>query len=119
MISLDLLWAGNISECRNKALQTMFTQIGIAEKAGSGADKILQGWKSQQWRQPNVQEITQPDRVQWTLPMVSLIPQESLDRLKIADEMEMLARIASPARESKQLSKTPMLANFTCRHLRL
>jgi ATP-dependent DNA helicase RecG len=83
LISLDRLWAGNISECRNKALQTMFTQIGIAEKAGSGVDKILQGWKSQQWRQPNVQEITQPDRVQWILPMVSLIPQESLDRLKI------------------------------------
>jgi ATP-dependent DNA helicase RecG len=82
LISLDRLWAGNISECRNKALQTMFTQIGIAEKAGSGVDKILQGWKSQQWRRPNVQELTQPDRVQWILPMVSLIPQESLDRLK-------------------------------------
>jgi ATP-dependent DNA helicase RecG len=82
LISLDRLWAGNISECRNKALQTMFTQIGIAEKAGSGVDKILQGWKSQQWRRPNVQETTQPDRVQWILPMVSLIPQESLDRLK-------------------------------------
>jgi len=84
LISLDRLWTGNISECRNKSLQTMFTQIGIAEKAGSGVDKILQGWKSQQWRRPNVQEQIQPDRVLWTLPMVSLIPEESLNRLKKA-----------------------------------
>ncbi|WP_411182318.1 hypothetical protein [Nitrosomonas sp. Is37] len=30
---------GNISECRNKWLQTMFMLIGAAEKAGSGVDK--------------------------------------------------------------------------------
>ena len=34
------------SVCRNKALQTMFMLLGSAEKAGSGADKIMQGWQS-------------------------------------------------------------------------
>jgi ATP-dependent DNA helicase RecG len=82
LISMDQLLHGNMSECRNKSLQTMFTMIGAAEKAGSGVDKIMTGWKSQHWQSPIIKERVQPDRVQWILPMVSLIPNESLDRLK-------------------------------------
>ncbi len=81
LISLDQLLLGNISECRNKSLQTMFTMIGAAEKAGSGVDKIRRGWSSQHWRSPIIKERVQPDRVIWTLPMISLIPKESLARL--------------------------------------
>lgn len=82
LISFDQLLHGNVSECRNKSLQTMFTMIGAAEKAGSGVDKILMGWGSQHWRFPMVREQMQPDRVLWILPMISLIPDESLMRLK-------------------------------------
>jgi ATP-dependent DNA helicase RecG len=82
LISLDQLLQGSVSECRNKSLQTMFTMIGAAEKAGSGIDKIRRGWSSQHWRSPTVRERVQPDRVSWTLPMMSLIPDESLARLK-------------------------------------
>ena len=82
LISFDQLLYGNVSECRNKSLQTMFTMIGAAEKAGSGVDKIRRGWNSQHWRSPMVKERMQPDRVLWILPMVSLIPAESLNRLK-------------------------------------
>ena len=60
----------------------MFTLIGAAEKAGSGVDKIRRGWNSQQWRSPIVREWMQPDRVLWILPMISLIPPESIARLK-------------------------------------
>lgn len=56
--------------------------IGTAEKAGSGVDKIRRGRKFQHWRTPSVRESMQPDRVQWTLPMISLIPEESLERLQ-------------------------------------
>ena len=82
LITMDQLLGGNISECRNRSLQTMFTMIGAAEKAGSGIDKILSGWSSQHWRQPIVRESVQPDRVLWTLPMISLLPEESLVRLR-------------------------------------
>lgn len=82
LISFDQLLRGNVSECRNKALQLMFMMIGAAEKAGSGVDKIRQGWQSQHWRFPMVRELMRPDRVQWLLPMVSLIPDESIERLK-------------------------------------
>ena len=81
LISFDQLLHGGVSECRNKSLQCMFMMIGGAEKAGSGVDKIRRGWQSQHWRTPAVREQMQPDRVQWMLPMVSLIPEESLARL--------------------------------------
>jgi len=82
LISIEQLLQGNMSECRNKSLQTMFTLMGAAEKAGSGIDKIRRGWNSQHWRSPMVREQVQPERVIWTLPMMSLIPEESLSRLK-------------------------------------
>jgi ATP-dependent DNA helicase RecG len=84
LISIEQLFQGNVSECRNKALQTMFMMIGACEKAGSGVDKILQGWQSQHWRLPIIDEQVRPDRVRWILPMFSLIPEESLTRLKQA-----------------------------------
>jgi ATP-dependent DNA helicase RecG len=82
LVSFDQLLRGNVSECRNKSLQTMFMLIGAAEKASSGVDKMRQGWASQHWRSPMVREQVQPDRVTWRLPMISLIPEESLTRLK-------------------------------------
>jgi len=82
LISFDQLLRGNISECRNKSLQTMFMMIGAGEKAGSGVDKIRRGWASQHWRDPIVTEQVQPDRVQWILPMISIIPEQSLERLR-------------------------------------
>ncbi|HSX10998.1 MAG TPA: RNA-binding domain-containing protein [Chlamydiales bacterium] len=83
LISLEQLLHGNVSECRNKSLQTMFTMIGAAEKAGSGIDKIRRGWNSQHWRSPMIRESMQPDRVLWTFPMMSLIPDKSLARLRL------------------------------------
>lgn len=44
LISIEQLLRGGISECRNKSLQLMFQMIGGGEKAGSGIDKIRQGW---------------------------------------------------------------------------
>ncbi len=82
LISLDQLLRGNVSECRNKYLQNMFMLIGAAEKAGSGIDKMRKGWRSQSWQLPVFHETTHPDRVYCQLPMISLIPPESMQRLK-------------------------------------
>ena len=73
-----------MSECRNKTLQGMFAMLGYGEKAGSGLDKIRQGWASQKWRWPLILEQHRPDRVILILPMVSLLPEESLSRLRAA-----------------------------------
>jgi ATP-dependent DNA helicase RecG len=82
LVSIEQLMTGGISECRNKSLQQMFLMIGGGERAGSGIDKIRQGWGSQQWRWPRIMQSMQPDRVKLVLPMVSLLPLESLERLK-------------------------------------
>ncbi len=51
-------------------------------KAGSGIDKIRQGWASQKWRWPLIEEQLKPDRVRLIMPMVSLLPEDSLTRLR-------------------------------------
>ena len=52
--------------------------------AGSGIDKIRQGWASQKWRWPLMLEEHRLDRVRLILPMISLMPEESLVRLRAA-----------------------------------
>jgi hypothetical protein len=51
LLGIEQIFAkGAVSECRNKTLQGMFATLGYGEKAGSGIDKIRQGWASQKWR---------------------------------------------------------------------
>jgi ATP-dependent DNA helicase RecG len=82
LVSFEQLLRGGLSECRNKSLQTMFLMIGGGERAGSGIDKIRQGWKSQHWRLPKIEESLEPDRVSVLLPMCSLLPEEAVERLR-------------------------------------
>ena len=73
LISMKQYYRGGESVCRNKYLQTMFMFLGSAEKAGSGADKILRGWEEQNWKKPYIQEISHPNKVELTMTMESLI----------------------------------------------
>ncbi|MBI5449774.1 MAG: putative DNA binding domain-containing protein [Gammaproteobacteria bacterium] len=82
LVSVEQYLAGGVSECRNKSLQQMFLMIGGGERAGSGTDKIRAGWRAQHWRAPRLEIRNEPDRIRLTLPMVSLIPAETLDRLR-------------------------------------
>ena len=123
LVSLERYLAGGVSECRNKSLQQMFLMIGCGERAGSGADKIRAGWRAQHWRAPRLEIRTEPDRVRLTLPMVSLIPTETLDRLRrefgsrvdalTAAEIEALAtadieRVVSNSRLQELLTEHPV-----------
>jgi ATP-dependent DNA helicase RecG len=123
LVSLEQYRRGGISECRNKALQKMFSMIGGGERAGSGVDKIRTGWNSRQWRTPWISLNTNPNRVQLSLPMTSLIPDEVLAELKkefgnalghlTPDEIQALAtaRIeggVSNARLQELISKHPV-----------
>jgi ATP-dependent DNA helicase RecG len=83
LVSLEQYYQGGISECRNTILSNMFMLIGSAEKAGSGVDKIMQGWESSHWRRPYLNIEERPDRVQLELPMFSMIGQNTLDELHI------------------------------------
>ncbi len=82
LVSLEQYYRGGESECRNKSLQKMFMFIGGSEQAGSGVEKILQGWKLAHFRQPAVTERSKPEKVELTLPLVSLLSDEVVAGLK-------------------------------------
>nr|WP_297975699.1 RNA-binding domain-containing protein [uncultured Bacteroides sp.] len=84
LVSKLQYYNGGDSVCRNKALQTMFMMLGTAEKAGSGVDKILKGWREQNWRVPIVETKCQPDRVVLTMRMETVMDDEVKDKLVAA-----------------------------------
>lgn len=58
----------------------MFVQLGIGEKAGSGADIIVKGWKDNGWKNPLMEEKEHPDRVVLTLSFEKAKAVESLSQ---------------------------------------
>ena len=82
LVSKDQYYTGGESVCRNKALQKMFAIIGVAEKAGSGTDKIMKGWRDANWRSPNVEETLEPDKVVLSMPMETLLSENAKVKLE-------------------------------------
>ncbi|HEX6123704.1 MAG TPA: RNA-binding domain-containing protein [Ktedonobacterales bacterium] len=76
-----LVLAGGMSDCRNRNLQKMFQLIGVSEQAGSGFPKILRAWREQQWRAPLLSEDVETEHTTLRMPMISLLPQETIDEL--------------------------------------
>ena len=73
LVSKQQFYEGGDSVCRNQSLQKMFMMLGRAEKAGSGADKIISGWKESNWKSPNIEEKNRPDKVVLTMPLISIL----------------------------------------------
>ncbi len=69
LISVEDFYAGSQSLCRNPILQKFFIQLGIGEKAGSGADFIVKGWQNNQLARPLLEEKVQPDVVTLTFQL--------------------------------------------------
>lgn len=82
LVSKAQYYLGGDSVCRNKALQKMFMLIGFSEKAGSGVNKIIKGWREANWQKPYIEEFSRPDKVELTLPMTSLLPDDTVIKLK-------------------------------------
>ena len=72
LISVEDFYAGSQSLCRNPILQKFFIQLGIGEKAGSGADFIVKGWQDNKWSRPQLEEKVQPDVVTLTFQLKEL-----------------------------------------------
>lgn len=84
LISMRQYYEGGASICRNKALQKMFSLIGGAEQAGSGAGKIVKGWESAHWTRPYLSLQDEPDRVALELEMESILSGQAQERLRQA-----------------------------------
>ncbi len=82
LVSPSQFYEGGMSETRNPALQRMFGLIGKSDKAGSGVDKILKGWREANWRSPYIEETGRPDKVELFMPMETLIDDDVVAELK-------------------------------------
>ena len=81
LVSKQQFYEGGDSVCRNLSLQKMFMMLGKAEKAGSGADIIISGWKESNWNSPNLEEKNRPDKVILTLPLISILDDKVKEEL--------------------------------------
>lgn len=81
LVSKQQFYEGGDSVCRNLSLQKMFMMFGKAEKAGSGADKIVSGWKRTNWGAPNLEEKTRPDKVVLRMPLTSILDERIQEEL--------------------------------------
>lgn len=108
LVSRRQFFEGGISQCRNLAIQTMFMMLGPADKAGSGGDKIMEGWRKNGWVSPMLVENSQPDRVVISLSMHSLIQDDIREELhsrygdlmkKCDNDMYLVAALALTERE--------------------
>ncbi len=89
LVSLEEYFDGHSSICRNPLLQKMFVFIGIGEKAGSGADTILKGWRDNNWIDPIVFTNFNPDSTEITL---------SVEKLTETSDKQAINRVASDKR---------------------
>ena len=74
---------GGRTDCRNRSIQRMFSLIGVGEQAGSGVPRVLEHWKSQHYRAPELKESVEPEETTIRLRTVSLLPEETLTELRM------------------------------------
>lgn len=73
---------GGTSDCRNRNLQRMFSLIGLGEQAGSGIPRVVENWRTQHYRFPELWEARDPDSTLMRLRTVSLLPDQTLEELR-------------------------------------
>ena len=81
-IPIEKALEGGHSDCRNRSLQKMFSLIGLGEQAGSGVPRVLENWKSQHYRLPEMWESDDPEATLMRLRTVSLLPESTLKDLR-------------------------------------
>ena len=70
------IYEGGNSKARNPKIQTMLRMIGYGDNVGSGFPAILDAWKGEKWRQPDLYEDAELQQVDLKLVTVALRPEE-------------------------------------------
>ena len=81
-IPIEQALEGGHSDCRNRSLQRMFSLIGLGEQAGSGIPRVLENWKAQHYRVPELVESREIETTMMRLRTVSLLPEKTLRELE-------------------------------------
>lgn len=80
-LPVQAIYEGGHSCARNPRIQTFFRMIGYGDNIGSGFPTILEAWKEENWRKPDLKQDEELHLVELKLWMVSLMPQECTDYL--------------------------------------
>ena len=81
-LSIPAIYEGGNSKARNPRIQTMLRMIGMGDNIGSGFPTILNVWKEENWRKPDLSENTELHIVELKLWTLSLMPKECTDHLR-------------------------------------
>lgn len=81
-IPLSLIYKGGNSKARNPRMQNILRMIGYGDNIGSGFPTILDAWKKENWRKPDLREDVAMHHVELSLWMVSLLPKESTEYMR-------------------------------------
>ncbi|MEL6354320.1 MAG: RNA-binding domain-containing protein [Cyanobacteria bacterium J06627_28] len=81
-VPIHIAFRGGISDCRNHNIQRMFGLLNLGEKAGSGIPRVIENWRTQHYRFPELWEAEEPEATFLRLRTVSLLPEETLTDLR-------------------------------------
>lgn len=70
------IYEGGNSKARNPRIQTMLRMIGYGDNAGSGFPTILDAWRGEKWREPDLYEDAELQQVDLKLFTIALMPEE-------------------------------------------
>ena len=75
-LPISVIYKGGNSKARNPRMQNVLRMIGYGDNIGSGFPTILDAWKKENWRKPDLREDVNLHQVDLDLWMVSLLPEE-------------------------------------------
>ena len=75
-LPVSVIYKGGNSKARNPRMQNVLRMIGYGDNIGSGFPTILDAWKKENWRKPDLREDIILHQVDLDLWMVSLLPEE-------------------------------------------
>ena len=90
----DIKRGGN-SKARNPIIQNMLRMVGFGDNIGSGYPTILKAWKDQNWRCPTLLDRPELRQVDLTLPMISLLPEQTLHEMQHTLGEQEYARLSA------------------------
>jgi ATP-dependent DNA helicase RecG len=122
-IPIQKAFEGGHSDCRNRSLQKMFSLIGLGEQAGSGIPRVIENWKSQHFRFPELWESDEPEATLMRLRTVSLLPKSTMEELrglfgKSFDGLEENGRLALATTQIEGFVTNARLQQITSLHPR-
>ena len=114
LITVEEFFEGGHSICRNRILQKMFVVFGQGERLGSGADIIRQGWKENNWPEPEIKEHFGPntDRVELTLRLGAVSANGSESEVKSEEKDEEKGKVKTKV-QIKELMQNNRYITYT------